>query len=146
MSSDFCLELLRQDVRNYRSQPGSAVRDELKDCEKFLDQGIRIFAQLQRYEEAAQEAARRGIPVSDDVPSIIERLYREWLEQCGRAEEMIVALDGDLPRNISEFHKAAECVRNRIATFDHFATLNEALSGRLFTNEYIQEVEQAISR
>ena len=101
---------------------------------------------LRNYEDSAQEAARNGIAVPEEVVKMIEKLYRDWMGQCSAAAEQIVALDGWLPRNFGKFRELCNYARNRIAAFDRFTTIDEALSGRLFTEPYIQEVERALSR
>jgi hypothetical protein len=58
---------------------------------------------------------------------------------------MIESLGTRSPKNLTKFRKACRTVERRIAMFDHFTTIDEALSGHLFTPEYIQSVEEALS-
>jgi hypothetical protein len=142
VTADFGLELLRRKVIAYREQSDA----DQAACEKFLAQGIKLLEGLRSYEDRAHEAAQMGIAVPEEVALAIKSAYRDWLGACDRAEARIQALGDRPPKNAAEFRKACEFAKNRIAAFERFATIDEALSGRLFTPDYIGAVEESLAR
>ena len=149
MSSDFSWELIQQKVSAYRDKGNEITKQQCSArqsaCERFLEQGITAYWLLRNYEDNAQEAARSGISVPPEVVAKIEEQYRAWMGECARAEQEIRELADQPPDNLGRFQQACAYVKSRIAAFEHYAAIDDALSGRLFTDEFIQQVERTLS-
>ena len=83
-------------IRPKRWEYADLVLDAIKPpdperaaCEEFLCQGLCALGEIRAEEQAAQDAAREGKNVPDEVPAKIEEMYREWMEQRQLAEKMI---------------------------------------------------------
>jgi hypothetical protein len=119
-----------------------------RDCEEFLEAGIRAYKRLRQAEETAQEAAREGIEVSPDVAAAIKVLYRSWLRPCVHAEQRIMEQEkaGYHVSNLADFRGACEDVKKRVQAFDMYDAIDDAFEGRVFDEEFVRKAEELGSR
>ena len=134
---DFSIQLAQKQVAAYSAQDELMANHhqamKCRDCEEFLDTGIRAYQRLRQAEETAQEAAKAGIEVSPDVVTAIKVLYRSLLRPCVHAEQRILEQEqaGYQVTNLADFRRACEDVKKRVQAFDMYDAIGDAFEGRV---------------
>ncbi len=152
MPLDFSIQLAQKQVEAYSAQDELMATHhqamKCRDCEEFLDTGIRAYKRLRQAEEMAQEAAREGIEVSPNVAAAIKVLYRSWLRPCARAEQRILEQDqaGYQVSNLADFRGACEDVKKRIQAFDMYDAIDDEFEGRVFDEAFLRKAQELGSR
>jgi len=108
LSEALDLQIARRKVQDFHDQLISDHQDAMacRDCEDHLTLGMLAFQWLNRADETLAEAAREKlIDYTPDIHSMLEDLYKLWLEPCPKVFAWIgkVLESGHRPENLDAF-------------------------------------------
>ncbi len=131
--SDISLELAKKRVNRFKEDSDRLMRQyaegmECRDCEDWLESGIRAFAWLESTRDMVHQAAREGIDVPIETAQAIDALYRVWATPCDFAERWIADLShrGYSVNHQEQFRECCAKAKEAINIFDMLAAAHDA--------------------
>lgn len=134
MESSLELSLAKKYIEEYAAHDDAVMRDhyeaeECVRCERALQAGIKAFKWLRRADEAIREAANANISIDPQLPQLIERLYRLWLQLHEPTERRIAMSEGRDYRldHAAEYRDRARDVAQIVERYDRLKALSERI-------------------